>query len=188
MGLNGIAAATAALVLAACGGVIAEMHGLPVVDPHDSTSVRQHVAILPNPHRGLILIEGPLVFHDGNVAGKTYAVRTWVAADRPDLDGRFQIHVTAPFERRAYLKQAYSRGRQLETMVLDRAVVPCPRRHCPVTETIGINLTDGELAEALKDGIAFEIVGRRETIVMAVPAPYFSAVHAAYRAAKPSGA
>src|SRR5690606_37746566 len=88
----------------------------------------------------------------------------------------FQILVLGDFERRVYLGQAYAAGEKLDTTVIDRERRCVPGVGCYTLVTIGIGLSEAEVERYAATGLAFKILGRRDDIVLEIPAAYFAGV------------
>ena len=150
------------------------MHGIAIVDPSRNAEVYAATAVKANDDVGVIEISGPVVFHDGDLLGNYYLVRSWFAPASPKADDRFQIVAVAKFPKRVFLDQAYSSGRKLATTVIDRER-KCIS-DCYVQEVIGIELSERDMVAYAARGIDFEISGRRASVRMSIPASYFAAV------------
>lgn len=144
-----------------------------------STAGANHSAVLkttklaPDPHAGRIQVFGPVVAAHWP-AVRRFMIRSWIDPGEP-RDNTFELQVQAGFPRRVYLKQAYADGRELKTTVIDRERTDCGYE-CVVLETVGMAFTEAEIERRATSGLNFEIIGRRETIRMFVPAAYFAAV------------
>jgi hypothetical protein len=181
------------LALAGCGAQIAAMNGIAIVDPGDKAAVLANMKAEADPYEGATKISGPIIFHDRNILGKTYTIRSWISPNNPALNDRFQVYVTANFNEWAFLEQAYADGHMLDTTEISRDVGYCSSYGCSMTETVGINFSEAELARYVVTGLSFKIAGKRQDVVMTVPGPYIAAViefHDAHRghgdAPKPS--
>jgi len=140
----------------------------------DLAAVSAGTSVKPDIHEGSTTVEGPIVADDGSLFRHRYFLRGWINPDKPAIHNHFQIVVIGSFDRRVYLKQAYAAGAELDTVVIDR------ERHCSSScytlESIGINLKEADVERYAGTGLAFEILGRRDRIVMEIPAAYFAAV------------
>lgn len=164
------------LALAGCGAQIAAMNGIPIVDPGQKAAVLAAMKAEADPYEGATKITGPIIFHDRNLFGKTYTIRSWISPNNPALNDRFQVYVTANFNEWAFLEQAYADGHMLDTSQISREVGSCSGYGCSVTETVGINFSEAELARYAVTGLSFKIAGKRQDIVMTIPGPYIAAV------------
>jgi hypothetical protein len=172
------------LMLAGCGAQIAAMNGIAIVDPGDKAAVLANMKAEADPYEGATKITGPTIFHDRNLLGKTYTIRSWISPNNPALNDRFQIYVTANFNEWAFLDQAYADGHMLDTSRISRDVGYCSGYGCSVTETVGVNFSEAELARYAATGLSFKIAGKRQDIVMTIPGAYVAAViefHDAHR-------
>ena len=169
------------LVVFVCLCLCACVTAPDAANPLSATSATSRDAVLaktklmPDPHSGWTRVVGPLVFQDGIIGGRRYSIQGWNDPARPDLDNTFELQASAGFPKRVYLKQAYANGRELETKLIDRERIDCGY-DCTTIETIGIALSATDMARYATDGLSFEVIGRRETVRFAVPAPYFAAV------------
>jgi hypothetical protein len=136
--------------------------------------------VVPDPHAGWTRVIGPAVLVDGVVGGRRYVAVGWTDPKDPKGDDSFELQASSGFPRRVFLKQAYAEGRKLPTTIVDRDPVYCGP-DCFVIETVSIRLSAAEMARRARTGLSFEVIGRRETIRMDVPASYFAAVLAAHR-------
>ena len=161
-------------LVSGCGAQFAQMHGITIVDPSRQTEVAAATAVDTNRDVGVIEISGPVVFHDRDLLGNYYLVRSWVAPAKPEADDRFQIVAVGKFPKRVFLDQAYSGGRKLPTTVIDRER-KC-HAECYVQEVIGLDLDELDMVRYAASGIDFEISGRRASVRMSIPGPYFAAV------------
>ncbi len=168
------------LLQAGCGAQIAALHGIPVVNPADSEAVFAGTRLVTDSHEGSITVMGPTIFHDHDLLKNTYTIRAWVNPSKPELNNRFQVLVRAFFPKRVYLKQAFSEGEPLGTNVIDRERVDCGP-DCAVVETVGIDIRADDMAHYADSGLSFEVVGRRDKVVMTIPSTYIEAVLRFYK-------
>lgn len=136
--------------------------------------VLQRTRLAPDPHSGWTNVLGPVVIADW-ARNRRYVILSWIDPNRPETDNTFQLQVEAGFSRRVYLKQAYAEGRKLTTKVIDRERTDCGYQ-CHILETVWIALSETDMARYAQTGLAFEVIGRRETIAMTIPAAYFAAL------------
>lgn len=176
----------ACLFLAGCGAQLAAAYGVPIVPAAQKEQVSKNISVEHDPHTGSIEVSGPLIFHDRNLLGNTYLIRSWINQERPSVDDKFQILVTGRYPKRVYLKQAYADGEEVSTTAIDRERVSCAD-FCIIKEVVGINLTEEEMARRAETGMSFKVMGRRDTLTMTVPPGYFSAVLEAHRKARETG-
>lgn len=164
------------LALGACGGIISEMHGIPIVDPSNPVDVRAHTKFEYDQHRDVHQATGPLIYAQRNITGHIYLIRAWSKTSDFTGPARAQLYVTARFDDWAFLDRAHSNGRRVSLTEIDRDV-SCASRRCTVSETVGINLTmtqlEGLAAEPL---FSVKISGRRGALVLDVPGDYFGGV------------
>jgi hypothetical protein len=141
--------------------------------------------LMPDPHAGWVKVVGPAVHYDNDFFSENkYIIQSWIDPKRQQVDDTFQIQAKAGFPKRVFLKQAYAEGRELDTVVIDRERVDCGY-DCTTVETIGINLTENDMARCAQMGMSFEVIGRRESIVITIPAQYFAAVLEFHRRHRP---
>lgn len=165
------------LGLASCGGMIAEMSGIPVVDPNNVAAVAEHTADDYDTYKGTRTVEGPLIFHDKNLFGKRYAIRYVETSGGQSF---YQIYTITPATEWMFLDQAYAGGKELETVVIKRSVDSCSGGlGCDLSETVGVTLTEDQMRQAAANGFSFKLAGRSGSAVYTIPAPYFSAVYKA---------
>ncbi|GAA4106671.1 hypothetical protein ACFFTN_10285 [Aminobacter aganoensis] len=173
----------ACLLLAGCGAQLAAAYGIPIVPAAQKEQVSRNISVGHDPHTGLIKVSGPLIFHDRNLLGNTYLIRSWIDPKGQSANGDFQILVTGRYPKRVYLKQAYADGEKVSTTVIDRERVSCAD-FCIIKEAIGLNLTEEEMARRAETGMSFKVLGRRASLVMTIPPAYFAALLDAHRAAR----
>ncbi len=171
----------ACLLLFGCSVESAVFYGVPMVAPADRTQVARHILVRHDPHTGSTDVIGPLIHQ--HLMMSNYQIRSWTNSDNDKVNNRFQIVVAGKFPKRVYLKQAYADGAKLETIVIDRERIGCGAA-CQVEETIGIGLTEDEMARRAETGMSFKILGRRASLVMTIPPAYFAAMLDAHRAAR----
>lgn len=143
--------------------------------------------LVPDPHTGWTKISGPTILQSDLRSRHAYMI--WTSFDRrhADLDEKFQIQAAGLFPKRVYLDEVFSEGRKMKSKVIDRE-----RRHCgygcTTMETVGIDLTKAEMEDYARRGMTFEVIGRRDSMIVAIPASYFAAVldfHRRHRGAPP---
>ena len=176
------------MAMAGCGAQIAAMSGIAIVDPGQKAAVMANMKAENDPYEGATKITGPIIFHDRNLLGKTYSIRSWISPNNPALNDRFQIYVTANFNEWAFLQQAYADGRMLDTSQISRDVGSCTGYGCSVSETVGINFSEAELARYRASGLSFKIAGKRQDVIMTIPGPYIDAVITFHDAQRGQGA
>lgn len=123
-------------------------------------------------------VVGPIAYQ--GLRSSSYQIRSWSNPGDKVIDNRFQIVVVGTFAKRAHLEQAYADGAELGTVVIDRERVGCGSG-CETEETVGISLTEAEMARRAEAGMSFEVMGRRAALVMTIPKAYFAAVLHAHR-------
>lgn len=176
----------ACLFLYGCSAQTAALYGLPIVAPAQKHQVASNVLVQHDPHTGSTQVVGPLIFHDNNLLGNTYQIRSWTNPGDSKIDNRFQIVVTGRYDKRVYLKQAYADGEEVSTTAIDRERVSCAD-FCIIKEVVGINLTEEEMERRAETGMSFKVLGRRASLTMTVPPGYFSAILDAHRKARDTG-
>lgn len=142
----------------------------------DLAAVSAGTTIHPDVHEGSITVEGPIISDPGSLFRHRYAVRSWINPRKPKLNDRFQIVVPGEFDRRVFLTQAYAAGEKLDTTVIDRERRCVSGAGCYTRETIGIGLSEADVERYAATGLAFKIAGRRDEIVLDIPAAYFAGV------------
>lgn len=140
----------------------------------DLGAVSAGTTIRPDVHEGSTTVEGPPI-RDYKTLHR-YFVRSWINPKKPTIHDRFQIVVLGEFARRVYLIQAYAAGEKLDTKVIDRERRCISGAGCYTLETVGINLSEADIERYAGSGLAFEIIGRRQSIVLEIPAAYFGGV------------
>lgn len=149
----------------------------------DYNQVLANTKLVQDPHAGWTTVKGPVV-----TQGKArYMVRVRYDRRKADLGEQFQIQAAGLFSKRVYLGDVFSEGRKLKSKVLDRERIDCGY-NCTTVETVGIDLTEAQIEDHAKRGLAFEVIGRRDGIEVAIPASYFAAVldfHRQHRGASP---
>ncbi|MDR7224503.1 hypothetical protein [Aminobacter aminovorans] len=173
----------ACLLLAGCGAQLAAAYGIPIVPAGQKEQVARNISVKHDPHTGLINVSGPLIFHDRNLFGNTYLIRSWIDPKGRSIDDDFQILVVGRYPKRVYLKQAYADGEKVSTTAIDRERVSCAD-FCIIREVVGLNLTEEEMARRAETGMSFKVLGRRASLTMTVPPGYFSAILDAHRKAR----
>lgn len=156
--------------------------GMRVGEP---ARVEAATKVMHDRHVGVTRVVGPAVTF---VAGTSYNdyMLTTVVRDREDKPAdTFMITVLARFPRRVFLDAAFSEGRRLQTRVIDRERV-CGSV-CRTVETIGIMVSRSEMERYAQEGLTFRINGRRDDVVVDIPAAYFDGVLAVHRRAQGTG-
>lgn len=136
--------------------------------------------LVPDPHAGWVTVKGPVVVQNDALSRWRYMVRTRLGPRKTGFDAQFQIQVAGLFPRRVYLNDVYSEGRKLKSKVLDRERIDCGY-NCTTVETVGIDLAEVEMVDRAQRGMTFEVIGRRDSMIVTIPASYFSAVLDFYR-------
>lgn len=134
--------------------------------------------LMSDPHTGRTFVLGPQVRQDGFHSGTIFLVRTRV--DEGGGKDRYAIEVAGLFPKRVYLGDVYSQGRKLKSKVLDRERGDCGY-NCTTVETVLVRLTEAEMESYAADGLTLKVTGRRDSIVVSIPASYFAAVLAFHR-------
>lgn len=142
----------------------------------DLAAVSAGTTIQPDVHEGSTTVRGPLISDARSLFRHRYLIRSWINPENPRVNDRFQILVLGDFERRVYLGQAYAAGEKLDTTVIDRERRCVKGVGCYTLETIGIGLSEAEVERYAATGLAFKILGRRDDIVLEIPAAYFAGV------------
>lgn len=171
----------ACLLLFGCRAELAALHGFPMVVPADRQEVADHVLVRHDPHTGSTVVIGPIVYQ--GLMSSSYQIRSWINPGNPKIDNRFQIVVAATYPKRVYLKQAYADGAELDTVVIDRERIGCGAG-CEIKETVGIAMSEAEMQKRAETGLSFRVMGRRASLVMAIPPAYFAALLDAHRTAR----
>lgn len=175
-----IAAALAALLaLAGCttdrSGATLVLEGLHSDARHvEAATVRRD-----DPHTGVATVVGPEVPFANGLDFHTFRLRGWLDPRDPAIHNRFQILVRASFPRRVYLKHAYAQGERIGLRLIDAERV-CGGG-CTWHETVAVPLTLAALERLAGTGLVFEIVGRRDAVVVRVPAGHVSGFLAVFR-------
>lgn len=143
----------------------------------DFEMVAAKTKVVPDPHAGWIEIKGPGIVSSLSPR-RLYSLKIRMDFRKDRKSDLFQLQVHADFPRRVFLTEAYADGRKLKMKVLDRERV-C-EQDCVTVERIGIVLSEAELADYATRGFAFEILGRRDEVVLQVPAAYLAAVRHVY--------
>lgn len=144
------------------------------------SAVSAATKLAPDPHAGWTRVLGPLVLADNRLYGRRYVIQSFNDRARDSKDNVFEIQISAGFPKRVYLKQAYAEGKELKTVVIDRERLDCGY-DCTTLEVVGIKLTEAEMADFATRNVSIEVIGRRETIVVTIPASYFAGVLAVHR-------
>jgi hypothetical protein len=142
----------------------------------DLAAVSAGTTIRPDAHEGTTTVRGPLIRDERSLFRHRYLVRSWINPKNPKVNDHFQILVLGDFERRVYLSQAYAAGEMLDTTVIDRERRCVRGVGCYTLETVGIGLSETEVERYAATGLSFKIVGRRDEIVLEIPAAYFAGV------------
>jgi hypothetical protein len=168
------------LFLTGCGGVIAGMYGIPIVDPQDASTVTERTTTDYNPHKDLTTVTGPVIFAQSNLGGHRYTLRAWKNGKGTNGIQSFQLYVVASLDGWYFLDRAYSNGKKLSLVRISQNVLSCAsfRTECLVSETVGINLTKSEVAKLAKgpQNFELEISGNKGSITLSVPPAYFKGV------------
>ncbi|TKT74122.1 hypothetical protein [Aquamicrobium sp. LC103] len=187
MGRRWLAAILLAVFLNGCSthesGVSILMDGIY----SDASRVAARTTARVDPHTGWTQVDGPgVVFYDTNydpLRSHRYKLRSWLDPRNPDLHNSFQLLIEGDFPKRVYLKQAYSKGEKLKTQFLDAERV-CGGG-CITYERVGIPFDEAAMEAYAREGLVLEILGRRASLTVRVPAGYFEgflAVHRRHRA------
>jgi len=145
--------------------------------------VLANTKLVQDPHAGWTTVKGPVV-KQGNAR---YMIRVRYDRRKADFAEQFQIQVAGLFPKRVYLGDVFCEGHKLKSKVLDRERIDCGY-NCTTVETVGIDITEADMENYAKRGLAFEAIGRRDGIEVAIPASYFAAVldfHRQHRGASP---
>lgn len=175
-----IAAALAALL--AVAGCTTDPSGADLVLEGLHSNPRHVEAVTwknDDAHTGVTTVIGPDVPFTNRLKLHVFWLRGWLDPRDPAVHNRFQILVRARFPRRVYLKHAYSQGEPIGIRLIDAERV-CDNG-CEWHETVAIPLTLDELERLAGTGFLFEVLGRRDAVVVRVPAGYFSGFLAAFR-------
>lgn len=172
------------LLLFGCSAETAALYGLPIVAPADRQQVASHMLVRLDPHTGSTQVVGPLIHQD--LMMSSYQIRAWTNPGDKQIDNRFQIVVAGKFAKRVYLKQAYADGAELDTVVIDRERIGCGSG-CQIEETVGIGISEAEMARRAETGMSFKVLGRRASLVMTIPPAYFAAVLDVHRKVRGAG-
>lgn len=132
-----------------------------------------------NPHTGVTAILGPEVMFSNGLGFHNFRLYGWLDPRDPELHESFQVVVRARFPRRVYLKQAASKGTALRTKLIDAERV-CGGG-CTWYETVAVVLTEDEVERYAETGLVFQITGRRDRVVVSVPAGHFAGHLASFR-------
>ena len=185
------AALTCIVPLIALSGC-ATMLGIPRgVDPNDRLAVANQTKTEYNRNTRITRVIGPVIRQ--GLLGHSYFLRVILpdtrrldslsadnpelmdlAADAPKALAIIQLYISASLGEWAFLTDAYSAGKQLDTTLIDRRVVTCSSLSCRLAEDVAIHLTTEDL-ERLAEGGTFEVElqGRRGSAIVRVPATYF---------------
>ena len=131
--------------------------------------------LMPDPHTGWTKVYGPIVPHGVVPRLSFYAVHARIDGGKT----RFTLEIAGLFPKRVYLGDVYSKGRKLKSKVLDRERTDCGYS-CTTVETVAVDLSRTDMDIYAAEGITVKIVGRRDDLVVSVPAAYFAAVLAFY--------
>lgn len=142
----------------------------------DYRQVLAKTKLVPDPHAGWTSVFGPVVPYN-----TPYSKAFYVVGARID-DGRatYRIQIAGLFPKRVYLGDVYSQGRKLKSKVLDRERTDCGYG-CTTVETIAVPLNETEMEALAVEGITLKVIGRRDDLMVSIPASYFAAVLAFYR-------
>lgn len=160
-----------ALLLLLCGCVSSPEDANVIGKETRYDRVLAKTKLVQDPHAGWTTVKGPVV-----TLGKVrYMVRIRYDRGKADLGEHFQIQAAGLFPKRVYLGDVFSEGRKLKSKVLDRERIDCGY-NCTTVETVGIDLTEAQMDDYAKRGLAFEVIGRRDGMEVAIPPSYFAAV------------
>lgn len=137
----------------------------------DHRRVLAAAKIVPDPHAGWTEMLGPAVTQHRLDSKVRYMVLTRVGNGKV----AYQIQAQGYFPKRVYLGDVYAGGRKLTSKVLDRERTDCGY-DCTTVETVAIAVTASEMEAYAAEGLTFEVIGRRDSIVVSIPASYFAAV------------
>ena len=165
-----------ALMLTACGHMVAGALGITVVNPNNADEVTQHITVSYDKHENMTTIKAPRIFAQNNLTGHTYLLRGWSKGNTLESFSSGQLYIVAQLGDWYFLNSAYSNGKKLKTVEIDRAVGSCVR-DCDVSEAIGVNLSKAQIKMIAKSGKDFEVKvsGQRGDVQITVPASYFRA-------------
>ena len=135
-----------------------------------------HTRLVPDQHTGWTKVYGPVVPQFALDSKALYIV----VARIDDGKTSYSIEIAGLFPKRVYLGDVYSQGRKLRSKVMDRERTDCGYG-CTTVETVVVPLTEAEMERYASEGITLKAVGRRDSIVVSIPASYFAAVLAFYR-------
>jgi hypothetical protein len=165
-------------LLAICvmlGGCVASRPDRPnALSELGASNYRQVLAetkVVPDPHAGWTEVLGPVITQYGEYSTVRYMAFTRFG----DGEVAYRIQAQGLFPKRVYLGDVYSAGRKLKSKVLDRERTECGH-DCTTVETISVTMTETELETYAAGGLTFEVIGRRDSIVVSIPASYFAAV------------
>lgn len=185
--MTSLRASVVLLVLAGCAALE------PSADPMDRAAVTAGTEIAFDPHMGHHKAVAPSVLdykliktvedcggYVCNYHSSRYMLRAWSDNTPFEMAGA-QLYVSARFNHDwAFLDSAWSGGRSLPTTSIGRTIVNCdPTRAlgisgCEVVETVGVGLTRAQLEAAAAQGFSVKLQGRRDSVILDVPAPYFA--------------
>ena len=132
--------------------------------------------LVADPHTGKTRVLGPQVRTRGFYADTIFLLQTI----HDDGRFRYEIQVAGLFPKRVYLGDVYADGMKLKSKVIDRERLNCGY-NCTTMETVSIPLTEIEVETYSAQGLTLKVTGRRDEIVVAIPASYFAAVLAFHR-------
>lgn len=142
----------------------------------DYGRVFANTRLVPDPHTGWTTVYGPVVSQFSLDSKALYFVMARIDGGKTS----YGIMIAGLFPKRVYLGDVYSQGRKLRSKVVDRERRGCGY-DCTTVETVIVLLTEAEMERYASEGIELKAVGRRDSIVVSVPASYFSAVLAFHR-------
>ena len=127
--------------------------------------------LMPDPHTGRTTVLGPQI-----VQRAQFSKVIFIAYTRFDDSEVYRaIQITGFFPKRVYLNDVWSAGRKLKSKVVDRERTNCGYG-CTTLETIEIPMSAAEISAYADHGITLEIIGRRDKVVVTIPAEYMAAV------------
>jgi len=174
------------LVMACLTGCMSTLDGVGIVgepaiaDDTDTVRTKQETEIVRDPHSGITVVSGPIIAFTNGDAFHNVRLRAWIDPRKPRGNDAFAIVVRGKFHRRVYLSAAFSRGEKLPLRKHDAERV-CDGT-CVVYETVEVPMDEQDLIGHSASGITFRVSGRRDTIVVRVPAGHFAGFHASYAA------
>jgi hypothetical protein len=181
--MRNIAVTACAGLLAGCGGLIATMYNIDIVDAHNYDAVAEHITVERVEAQAHSIVAGPIIFSQRSLAGHSYLVRDFLFDANP-AGPMTQVYVSARFEEWAQLDRAYGLGEELDMMAIDKKK-QCDEEEtdrCIFTETLGVQLSRSQVTTAVQKGLLLQLSGKAGAASIYVPAPYFRAVRDQSRA------